>query len=105
MEERNKYTVEYSDNALDNLDRIFKYIAFFYDENYVDRFLLELEKYVALLEIFPELYPKCSLTFHGETLRKLPFNGYIALYLLDHTNCKVIIINVFSELENIQKKF
>lgn len=105
MEERNKYSVIYSSNALDDLRRIFKYITFFYGERYLNKFNNELDKHITLLEIFPELYPECRYSFHGSFLRKLPFKGYIIFYTIDHSNSEVIIINIFNELENIDSKF
>lgn len=52
MEERNKYSIIYSSNALDDLQRIFKYITLFYGENYIDKFYIELNKHISYWEFF-----------------------------------------------------
>lgn len=105
MESKDKYNVVFSLNAHEELDHILNTLEIIYSKQLAIKLFDELYRRLEYLKFFPEMFNKSNYQFHGRILRKIPVKGYIILYTTDHQRKEVIIIGIFSELEDIDSKF
>ena len=91
------YSVQYSDEAIADLDRIYSYIAFHFLEPGTARDITRtIRKEIRELAAFPEMYAKVSWEpWHSMGVRRLTVGGYNVYYLPEKDRELIEIVRIF----------
>lgn len=100
-----KYQVQYSAEALDDLRRIYQYIANELKAPQAARGQVDrIRKAIRSLSTTPDRFSTVDwepwLTMG---MRKIPVNNYLAFYLVENTDSTVTVVRIFYSGRNIEE--
>ena len=98
----NKYEIEYTDQAIHDIEIIYEYIAYVQKEQINALNLInEIKKSVLLLSTFPFMYKIYEYkNENNKYLRYLVVKNHYIIYLIDEINSKIYILRIFSCKKN-----
>jgi len=97
-----KYKFVFSDDAKEDLDRIYFYIfESSHSEKYANTAIEEITKAVTYLEEHPRFYPSLGI----QEFRKCVVKNYIVIYRVDDENREVFITRIFGGAQDYEKFF
>ena len=91
------YSVNYSREALDDLENIYAYIAsvLLAPEN-AEKQINRIRNVVRALNFMPSRYPLVDWEpWKSRGLRKVPVDNYVIFYITDDDSCAVNVIRIF----------
>lgn len=93
------YKVEWTDNALEELQQTFDYLESNFTEKELNKLAVEIEQFVALISKNPTLFPASDI----KDIRKVVIKKYNTMYyrILED---KVEILSFFSNRQNPKKR-
>ncbi len=102
---KRKYTIEYSDEALEDLDGIYSYIAMELKEKRIAANLIKrIRQEIRGLEPFSEMFPLVEWEpWHSAGVRRMLVGNYSVFYLPDKKAKHVSIIRVFYSGRDIER--
>lgn len=91
----NNYEIVLTDNAKEELEEIYEYIAgHLLEEKVANRLMDNIEQNILRLEKNPYSCVEIHIKPHNEVYRKLVIDNYIALYEVDEKYKQVVIYRV-----------
>ena len=92
------YKIAYSQEAFDDLNMIYRYIASkSFDLKIAGRFVKKLKNAIESLQAFPLRHPKIEISFRGsKEVRQFVTTNYLILYIVDSLKNAVTIIGILS---------
>ena len=98
------YKIHYSNNALEDLFEIYKYIAFEENEpSNAKNLINDIREKIRGLHYFPNRYALVEWSpWKDIGARRINVKNYLIIYLVDENNKTVNIIRIFSSRRDIQ---
>lgn len=92
------YKIAYSQEAFNDLNTIYRYIATeSLDLRIAERFVKKLKNAIESLRTFPSRHPKIEGSFRGSVeVRQFVADSYLILYIVDNVKKTIIIIGIIS---------
>lgn len=98
-QENKKYQIKLRNKFKDELDQIYFYLSKILKEpSIANNFHKKVYKTISTLSYFPERYQKISVT---KNIRRIPINGYIILYSVNHDTRSSFYFYIFSIVDKI----